>query len=229
MTDLRGITEAGSEVRGLDYRVLGQLEVRVGGTLAALGGRKQRGVLAVLIAAAGRPVSVDALLLATYGEDASPGGKATLHTYVSNLRHVLGDVIVRQGDAYFLDCAEATIDAVAFEERVSRAAQRSTIRSARPPSFARRCRCGVATPTPTSKPTDISTVRSRASSEMRLAALESRIDADMRAGRHREVVGELDALTAEYPYRESLRALHMLALYRCGRQAEALAGVRPHA
>ncbi|MBA3289502.1 MAG: protein kinase, partial [Acidimicrobiia bacterium] len=59
-------------------------------------------------------------------------------------------------------------------------------------------------------------------SEMRLTALESRIDADMRAGRHREVVGELDALTAEYPYRESLRALHMLALYRCGRQAEAL-------
>ena len=57
---------------------------------------------------------------------------------------------------------------------------------------------------------------------MRLAALESRIDADMRAGRHREVVGELDALTVEYPYRENLRALHMLALYRCGRQAEAL-------
>ena len=70
----------------------------------------------MLIAAAGRPVSVDALLLATYGEDASPGGKATLHTYVSNLRRVLGDVIVRQGDAYFLDCAEATIDAAVFEE-----------------------------------------------------------------------------------------------------------------
>ncbi|MBA3287900.1 MAG: winged helix-turn-helix domain-containing protein, partial [Acidimicrobiia bacterium] len=100
MTDLHGITEAGSEVRGLEYAVLGQLEVRVRGTAAALGGRKQRGVLAVLIAAAGRPVSVDALLLATYGEDASPGGKATLHTYISNLRHLLGDVIVRQGDAY---------------------------------------------------------------------------------------------------------------------------------
>ena len=58
--------------------------------------------------------------------------------------------------------------------------------------------------------------------EMRLAALEARIDADMRAGRHREVVAELDALTVEHPYRENLRALHMLALYRSGRQAEAL-------
>ena len=122
MTDLHGVIEAGSAVRAPDYRVLGQLEVRVGGALAALGGRKQRGVLAVLIAAAGRPVSVDALLLATYGEDASPGGKATLHTYVSNLRQVVGDVIVRQGDAYFLDCAEATIDAAVFEAACRRGA-----------------------------------------------------------------------------------------------------------
>ena len=67
-------------------------------------------------------MSVDALLLATYGDDASPGGKATLHTYVSNLRQVLGDVIVRQGDAYLLDCAEATIDAAVFEETCRRAA-----------------------------------------------------------------------------------------------------------
>src|SRR3954451_19589690 len=99
MTDLHGRVEPGSVVRALEYAVLGQLEVRVGGAPAALGGRKQRGVLAVLIAAAGRPVSVDALLLATYGEDASPGSKATLHTYVSNLRRVIGDVVVRQSDA----------------------------------------------------------------------------------------------------------------------------------
>jgi SARP family transcriptional regulator, regulator of embCAB operon len=65
MTDLHGVLEAGSDLRAVEYRVLGQLEVRVGSALTALGGRKQRGVLAVLIAAAGRPVSVDALLLAT--------------------------------------------------------------------------------------------------------------------------------------------------------------------
>jgi len=221
VTDLHGITEAGSEVRGLEYAVLGQLEVRVRGTAAALGGRKQRGVLAVLIAAAGRPVSVDALLLATYGEDASPGGKATLHTYISNLRHLLGDVIVRQGDAYRLESTEATIDAAAFEDLCARAAAiadperaSGTLRQAlalwRGHAYADIEANGHL---------DGEITRL---SEMRLTALESRIDADMRAGRHREVVGELDALTAEYPYRESLRALHMLALYRCGRQAEAL-------
>ena len=58
--------------------------------------------------------------------------------------------------------------------------------------------------------------------ELRLAALENRIDADLRAGRHREVIAELDALTVEHPFRENLRALHMLALYRSGRQGEAL-------
>ena len=58
--------------------------------------------------------------------------------------------------------------------------------------------------------------------ELRLAALENRIDADLRAGRHREVIAELDASTVEHPFRENLRALHMLALYRSGRQGEAL-------
>ena len=58
--------------------------------------------------------------------------------------------------------------------------------------------------------------------ELRLAALETRIDADLRAGRHREVIAELDAFTVEHPFRENLRAMQMLALYRSGRQAEAL-------
>src|SRR3954449_5962013 len=122
MTDHHDSIVPGGGVRSLDYRVLGQVEVRVGDVVVALGGRKQRGVLAVLVAAAGRPVSVDALLLATYGDGATSGGKATLHTYVSNLRRVLGDVIIRQGDAYLLDCAEATIDAARFEDLCAEAA-----------------------------------------------------------------------------------------------------------
>jgi DNA-binding SARP family transcriptional activator/WD40 repeat protein len=221
MTDLYGVIEAGSDVRAIDYRVLGPLEVRVGGAPAALGGRKQRGVLAVLIAATGRPVSVDALLLATYGEDASPGAKATLHTYVSNLRRVIGDVIVRQGDAYYLNCPDATIDAAVFERTYTHAAAIED-----PERAAEQLRAALSlwrghayADIEANGHLDGEITRL---SEMRLGALESRVDADMRSGRHREVVAELDALTAEYPYRESLRALHMLALYRCGRQAEAL-------
>src|SRR5262245_33017338 len=100
----------------VDYRVLGPFEVLVDGAPLPLGGPKQRGVVAVLVAAAGRPVPVDSLLQATYGEDAAPTSRATLQTYVSNLRHALGDVIVRQGDAYFVECNSSMIDARTFED-----------------------------------------------------------------------------------------------------------------
>src|SRR6478672_5474427 len=108
--------------RAVDYRVLGPFEVLVDGSALPLGGPKQRGVVAVLVAASGRPVSVDSLLQATYGEDAAPTSRATLQTYISNLRHALGDVIVRQGGGYFVDCTNATIDAAAFEEAYRTAA-----------------------------------------------------------------------------------------------------------
>ena len=62
--------------------------------------------------------------------------------------------------------------------------------------------------------------------ELRLAALEARLDGDMKVGRHREVIAELDALTVEHPYHEHLHAMHMVALYRSGRQAEALRAFR---
>ena len=178
-------------------------------------------MLAILIAAAGRPVSVDALLLATYGDDASPGGKATLQTYISNLRRVLGDVIVHQGDAYQLDRRDATIDGERFEELCARAA---AIEDPERTSDVLREALSLWRGHPYADIEANGHLDGEITrlSEIRVAAVESRIDADMRAGRDREVVGELDALTVEYPYRESLRALHMLALYRCGRQAEAL-------
>ena len=106
--------------RPMDYRVLGPMEVRVDGVALPLGGPKQRVVVAVLVAAAGRPVPVDVLLQAIYGEDVAAGGRRTLQTYVSNLRQVLGDVIVRQGDAYALTCTDSSIDSVTFEDVVPR-------------------------------------------------------------------------------------------------------------
>ena len=107
----------------MDYRVLGPLEVLVDGVPLPLGGPKQRVVVAVLVAAAGRPVPVDVLLEAIYGEEAALGSRRTLQTYVSNLRQVLGDVIVRQGDAYVLTCAGS---------------RRSTASSSRSPTRRRR-------------------------------------------------------------------------------------------
>ena len=205
----------------VDYRVLGPLEVLAGDAAITLGGPKQRGVIAVLVAVAGQPVPVDTLLQAIYGEDASPTSRATLHTYVSNLRHLLGDVIVRQGDAYLLDCTDATIDAALFEQ-----AYRDAIAMDGADDVASRLRDALAmwrghpyADVETHGYLDGEITRL---SELRLSALEARIDADLKEGRHSEVVAELEALTVEHPYREHLQAMHMLALYRSGRQAEAL-------
>ncbi len=98
------------------YRVLGPLDaVADDGDVLVLGGPKQRSVMAVLIAEAGRAVSVDRLLQTMYGEDADRTNLASLHTYVSNLRRTLGDVVVRQGDGYLLRSADSTIDAIEFD------------------------------------------------------------------------------------------------------------------
>ena len=98
--------------RGVDCRVLGPVEVLSDGSPCALGGPKQRTVIAVLVAAAGRPVSVDSLLQALYGDDASPSSRATLHTYVSNLRNVLGhrdSSATRLDDAIGSDSCAGTV------------------------------------------------------------------------------------------------------------------------
>ncbi|HEX2783057.1 MAG TPA: AfsR/SARP family transcriptional regulator, partial [Ilumatobacteraceae bacterium] len=204
------------------YRVLGPLDVVADdGELQFVGGPKQRVVLAVLIAAAGRPVSVDRLLQAMYGEDAAPNNRATMHTYVSNLRRTLGDVVVRQGDGYVLRSTGSTTDVVEFED-----AYRAATALVAPDEVAGGLRYALLM----WRGHPYADVEGHGSldgeitrlNEVRLTALEARIDADMRAGRNREVVAELDALTVEHPFRENLRAMHMLALYRSGRQSEAL-------
>jgi WD40 repeat protein/DNA-binding SARP family transcriptional activator len=178
-------------------------------------------VIAVLLAAGGRAVSVDTLLQALYGEDADPSRRASLHTYISNLRNVLGEVIVRQGDGYVLDTSGSTVDAAAFED-----GYRSATGRAAPADAATGLREALALwrghPYADVDAHGVLDGEVTRLSELRLAAMEARLDADLATGRHREVVGELEALTVEYPYREHLRALHMLALYRSGRQAEAL-------
>jgi DNA-binding SARP family transcriptional activator/WD40 repeat protein len=215
-------TTAGTQyVPAVEYRVLGPLAVSADGVASGLGGPKQRVVVAVLVAAAGRPVSVDTLLQALYGDDAAPRSRASLQTYVSNLRNLLGDVIVRQGDAYLLDVATATVDAVEFEDAYRGATGLPVARD-----VATRLREALAMwrghPYADVEAHGVLDGEVTRLGELRLSAIEARIDADLASGRHREVVAELDALTVEHPFREHLRAMHMIALYRSGRQAEAL-------
>ena len=175
------------------YRVLGPLDaVADDGDVLVVGGPKQRSVLAVLIADAGRAVSVDRLLQAMYGEDAARTNLASLHTYVSNLRRTLGDVVVRQGDGYLLRSADATIDAVEFD-----VACRAAAALVEPDEVAGRLRDALLMwrghPYADVEGHGFLDGEITRLNELRLAALEARLDADLRAGRHREVVAELDA------------------------------------
>ncbi|HXG75872.1 MAG TPA: BTAD domain-containing putative transcriptional regulator [Gaiellaceae bacterium] len=206
----------------MHIRVLGPLEVLRDGVGTPLGGRKQQVVLALLVADLPKAVSVDALVDGVWGDEPTPGARSTLQTYVSNLRHELGDVIVRDGGGYRLDVDRAAVDAFRFEDAVAAA----TAPGADPAAAAQSLRAALALwrghPYAGLAGTFRLDVEAARLEELRLAALEARIDAELALGRHAQLAAELDVLSAEHPMRERFRAQHMLALYRSGRQAEAL-------
>jgi DNA-binding SARP family transcriptional activator len=207
----------------MDYRVLGPLEVLDRDGRCEIGGPRQRAVLGVLLAASGHPVAVDAILQAVYGDDASPSLRRSLQTFVSNLRQALGGAVVRHGDAYRLDLDGATVDAVSFETALARA---RAVTPDDPALVSRTLREALAMwrgpPYADVEAHGHLDGEIARCTEMRLEALEARFEADLAIGRHREIVGEVAGLAAEHPWRERLRALHMVALYRSGRQTEAL-------
>jgi len=188
-----------------------------------LGGPKQRTVLALLVAEVGTVVSVDALIDGVWGEEPTPGVRSTLQTYISNLRTALGDVIVRDGGGYRLEANPQRVDAVQFEQAVAGA---TNLVDTNPAEAAQRLRSALAlwrghpyADVSGSFPLEL---EARRLEELRLGAIEARIEAELAMGRDAELVAELGALCAEFPSREGLCAQHMRALYRSGRQAEAL-------
>jgi len=201
-------------------RVLGPIDVVADGQPVVLGGQKQRTVLALLVASAGTAVSSDSLIQGVWGDDAPSGVRRSLSTYLSNLRSELGDVILRQGTGYVLDIDRAAVDAYAFEDMVAAASDLN------PEEASEMLRDGLAMwrGYPYADVDAYMALDAEASrlNDLRMVALEKRIDADLDAGHHREVIGELEALTSEYPLRERFRAQQMIALFRSGRQAEAL-------
>jgi DNA-binding SARP family transcriptional activator/WD40 repeat protein/serine/threonine protein kinase len=210
----------------MELRVLGPVEVVARGDPVPLGGPKQRTVLAVLVQAVGRRVGVDALIAAVYGDTPPDGARRTVQTYVSNLRHVLGEVIRGTGGGYVLEVAPSTIDAARFEAAY-RAAVDELARE--PERAADRLRDALSSwrghpyaDVDAHGALDAEIARLQ---ELRLLALERRLEADLALGRHRDLLGELEALTAEHPLRESLRGHQLVALYRSGRQGDALAAM----
>jgi DNA-binding SARP family transcriptional activator len=206
---------------GLEFRILGPLEVISDGQALALGGKRQRALLAVLLLQAGRVVTTDRLLYDLWGEEPPRTASPALHNLVSQLRKQLGtETLGTQPPGYVLHASADQVDARRFESTLV------TARTAAPEERARLLRdaLGLWRGPPLAEFTfdQFAQAEIRRLEELRLAAVEERIDADLELGRHGDVVGELEALVTEHPLRESFRRLLMVALYRSGRQVEAL-------
>ena len=209
----------------MEFGILGPLEVRRGGQALSLGGARQRALLAILLTHANRVVAVDRLVELLWGDEPPESADHALHVYVSQLRRVLEpngppyQVLLSRPPGYLLQVGRDALDAAQFESLLEKAGRsppdqaaaqlRQALSLWRGPPLADFGRQAFALG------------EAMRLSELRLQAMEDRIQADMALGRHAELVGELHGLVAEHPLRERFRGQLMLVLYRSGRQAEA--------
>ena len=216
-----------TESEPIRFRILGPLEAEVEERAVALGGRKQRAVLAVLLLRAGKVVPDERLVDDVWGDSPPASAVHTLEAYVSRLRRVLaphGVDLERRAGGYRIGLGRAVLDSQVFEALLEEASQAAAdgddSRAAALAKEALGLWHGPAV-SGVSLHLDGRGEVERLE-ELRSRALEIRVDADLGLGRHAEVVGELRQLVEETPYRERLVAQLMIALYRSGRQAEAL-------
>ena len=197
----------------VEFFVLGPLEVRSTGGRIGVGGVKQRSILALLIANRGCVVSTDRIVVDIYGEDAAGGVRRSVQSIVSLLRRDLGDVIIGSGDGYLFDAPRDAVDVTRFEDSVAEGLDVLVDDPLRA-SVLLRDALGSWRGDPYGDVDGRVVFEAEITRlvELRVVALEARIEADLVCGRHRELVGELEALTVEYPLREGLWALLMLAL-----------------
>ena len=204
----------------MEFRILGPLEVSEEGRVLRLGGSKQRALLASLLLHANEVVSRDRLIDELWGASPPDTARTALQVYVSQLRKALGrDLILTQPPGYLIRVSDGELDFHRFELLVA------TARTEEPAQAAPLLREGLALwrGVPLAELGDSFARAERARlEEQLLAAREQRIEAELALGRHAELVPELEGLVREQPLRERLRGQLMLALYRCGRQADAL-------
>jgi predicted ATPase/DNA-binding SARP family transcriptional activator len=213
-----------------EVRLLGPVQVARAGREAGLGGPRPRAVLALLVLQAGRVVPAGRLVEEVWRGRPPPGAAKTLRSYVSRLRPVLAPdaVLEARGGGYVLSVDPGVVDAVRFEH-LAGAGQEALSRgdpAAAAGSF--REALGVWQGPALAGVGEVEALAREAArlEELRLIAVEGRIEADIGLGLHAEVTGELEALAGEHPLRERLWRLLVLALYRAERQADALAAYR---
>src|SRR6478672_5160789 len=200
----------------VEFRLLGGLEVEAGGVDLTPAPPKQRALLAFLLLRAGEVIGKDELVEALWGERAPPTAQTALHGHISALRKRLGaERIERHAPGYLLRLAsEDELDVRRFERLTADAyAENPTLRAEK-----LREALALFRGEPLADFPDDWFARSESQRlvELRLAALEERIEADLELGRHTETLPELERLVAEHPHRERLRGQEMVALYRAG-------------
>jgi len=221
----------------LEFRILGPLEVVDGGRPVRLGGRQQRAVRARLLLDANRVVSSGRLVEEVWGDRPPEKAAGTLQVYVFHLRAALepdrakgsaGRVLVTRDPGYLLRASSDQVDSARFGLLLARAG--SALRAGEPEVAAESASAGLDLwrgPL-LADLTDYAFTQAERGrlEELRLVAVEYQLEAELGLGRHVEAAGRLEALVAEHPLRERLHGQLMLALYRAGHQADALAAYR---
>ena len=224
--------------RVMDIDVLGTLDVREQGVSVTPTAPKPRQLLALLALQADRVVPVDTLIEELWGAEPPRSARATLQTYILHLRELIAaalktggtdrraarDVLATVPGGYLLKRGEGTVDLLEFERLAGEGYRAMDAEDY--PTAARRLGEALALWTGSAL-SDVPagphlTAQVKRLEENRLCALDQRIDAELRLGRHRELLAELTVLVSRYPHHESLCAQYMLALYRSGRRSDAL-------
>lgn len=210
----------------MDFRILGPLEVHDGDRDVPLRGGKERALLALLLVNVNRTLALEGIVDGLWGEDVPETAQKMVQVHVSRLRKVLGAQTIRtRPPGYALVVRPEELDLYRFETAVLEAREALDAGHAHPAAAGFREALslwrGPALAEFTSEPFAAS--EQARLEDLRMYAVEGLLAAELDLGHHRAAVGELEALIAEHPLRERLRRQHMLALYRSGRHAEALA------
>ena len=218
-----------NDPQSLDVRILGPLEVHAGRRRLTFGGERRGALLALLLLNANRVVSTEQMIDELWGEEPPGSGAKAVQVRVSQLRKTfadagIGGLVVTRPPGYVVELIPDQLDLHRFERLVTESD--GALAASDPARAAELLREALALWRGSPLAEFVSAPFARAAAarleELRLGAVERRIEADLALGRHADLVGELESLTAEHPFRERLRAQLMLALYRSGRQADAL-------
>src|SRR5229473_2572717 len=206
----------------MEFGILGPLEVRNEGGLVSLRGARQRALLTILVLHANEVVAAARLIDLLWGDRPPMSATKALQVHISQLRQLLGDgVIATKAPGYALQIGVGQLDLERFQDLVAEAGALEA--EAALPRLREALSLWRGPPLAEFAHERFAAGEILRLEEIHLDALEKRIEAEIALGQHAGLVGELEALVADHPLREELRAQLMIALYRSGRQAEALA------